>query len=158
MLTRGQQILLKRAQQQAALDDVDYRSAIATVSGHEDCRSSTDPRLTDENADNLLSYFEAIHWRKVDSSELQPSCKPLAVFRKRGYWAAKNRKGDNSRDRHATVQAGYQCQALEDELAKFGCGFGYFQAIQNRIVPFSVVKYRAALERTLRAKQRKASV
>lgn len=156
MLTRAQQILLKRAQQEAGLDDADYRSAIATVSGHEDCRSSTDPRLTDENADKLLSYFEAIHWRKVDARQLQPSCKPLAVFRQRGYWAGKNRKGNTSRDRHANIEIGHAVNALEDELMKMGYGLTYLSAIQNRIVPFSVVNYHAALKRTLAAKRRAA--
>jgi hypothetical protein len=154
MLTRPQQILLKRAQQEAGLSDSDYREAIATVSGHADCRSSTDPRLTDENADNLLSYFEAIHWRRVDSGELQPSCKPLAVFRQRGYWAGKNRKGNTSRDRHTNIEVGHAVNALEDELMRMGYGLQYLSAIQNKIIPFSVVKYHAALKRTLAAKRK----
>jgi hypothetical protein len=29
--------------------------------------ASTDARLTDRHADNLPSYFEAIHWRKFDA-------------------------------------------------------------------------------------------
>jgi len=70
MLSRPQQILLKRAQAEAALPDPDYRSAIATISGMADCRSSKDPRLTDRHVDNLLSYLEAIHWRQVDAGTL----------------------------------------------------------------------------------------
>jgi hypothetical protein len=54
---------LKRAQAQAALDDADYREAIATVSGITDCRSSTDARLSDRNVDILMAYFEAIYWK-----------------------------------------------------------------------------------------------
>lgn len=154
MLTRPQQILLKRAQQEAGLSDSDYRESIATVSGHADCRSSTDSRLTDENADNLLSYFEAIHWRKVDAGELQPSCKPLAVFRQRGYWARKNSKGNTSRDRHADIQIAKAVNLLEDDLMKMGYSLQYLSAIQNRIVPFSVVNYHAALKRTLLAKRK----
>jgi hypothetical protein len=154
MLSRRQQILLKRAQREAALSDSDYREAIATVSGHSDCRSSTDPRLTDENVDGLLSFFEAIHWRKVDSGELQASCKPLAVFRRKGYWLNKNRKGNTSRDRHTNVEVGHAVNALEDEMMRMGYGLQYLSAIQNKIVPFSVVKYHAALKRTLASKRK----
>jgi hypothetical protein len=157
MLTRAQQILIKRAQQEARLDDADYRSAIATVSGHGDCTSSKDARLTDQNVDNLLSYFEAIHWRKVDAGELQASCKPTAVFRKKGYWAAKNTRGNTSRDRHVAADLAHQVVALEDELARLGCGFAYFSKIQNNIVPFSVPLYLCALKRTLAAKQKKSA-
>lgn len=157
MLSRAQQILLKRAQQQAALDDADYRSAIAIVAGMADCRSSKDARLSDAHLDNLLSYFEAIFWNRVDAGELQPSCKRDAVFRQRGFWAGKNRRGNTSRDRYITREMGAEIGELEDKLTALGFGFGYLQAIQNRIVPFSIVNYRAALQRTLKAKQIKAS-
>lgn len=155
MLTRAQQILLKRAQHEAGLDDPDYRTAVATVSGMPDCTSSKDARLTDAHLDNLLSYFEAIHWRKVDAAELQPSCKPDAVFRQRGFWATRNRRGDTSRDRHARDAAAHEVNRLEDELMKLGYGLAYLSTIQNNIVPFSVVLYAAALKRTLAAKRRK---
>ncbi|MBE0541611.1 MAG: hypothetical protein IH623_09510, partial [Verrucomicrobia bacterium] len=46
MLSRAQQILLKRAQREAALDDAEYRDALATVSG---CRSSKDMEFTDRH-------------------------------------------------------------------------------------------------------------
>lgn len=51
MITRAQQILLKRAQAQAGLDDADYRDAIEAVSGIPGCRSSKDSRLTDRHID-----------------------------------------------------------------------------------------------------------
>ena len=76
MLSRRQQILLKRAQREAALDDAEYRDALATVSG---CRSSKDPEFTDRHLDVALAYFEAIHWRKADAGLLPPSCKAAAV-------------------------------------------------------------------------------
>jgi len=88
MLSRPQQILLKRAQREAGLPDDEYRDALQTVTG---CRSSKDPQLTDRHLDLLLGYFEAIHWRKVDAGqhvfagELQPPCRPNAVFRQRGF-------------------------------------------------------------------------
>ena len=83
MLSRRQQILLKRAQREAGLSDNDYRDALQTVAG---CRSSTSPVLTDRHMDKVLAYFEAIHWRAVDAGKLQPSCSATAVFRQ-GYYA-----------------------------------------------------------------------
>lgn len=157
MLTRAQQILIKRAQHEAGLDDTDYRSAVATVSGMADCTSSTDKRLTDAHCDNLLSYLEAIHWRMVDAGQLQPSCKATAVFRQRGYWAGKNRRGNTSRDRFMDDQAARQVVVLEDQLAQHGYGFTYFSAIQNKIQPFDVHTYLAALRRTLASKQRQGT-
>ena len=74
MLSRPQQILLKRAQREAGLSDDEYRDALQTVTG---CRSSTAPALTDRHLDKVLAYFEAIHWRNVDAGELQPSSSPL---------------------------------------------------------------------------------
>jgi hypothetical protein len=156
MLTRAQQILLKRAQAQAALDDADYRETIATVSGMADCRSSTDARLSDRNVDNLMAYFEAIHWRKVDAGTLQASCKVNAVFRQRGYWGSKNPKGNTSRDKFGQSNLQPQVDALERELNEMGYGFTYLRAIQNKIQPFSLAKYLGALNRTVKAKRRKA--
>lgn len=125
------------------------------MSGMADCRSSTDARLTDAHVDNLLSYFEAILWRKVDAGELQASCKPTAVFRQRGFWASRNRKGNTSRDRHVELECAKQVVALEDELHALGFGFSYLTAIQNHIQPWSVVNYLAALKRTLASKKKK---
>ena len=153
MLTRAQQILIKRAQAQAGLDDAEYRTSVATVSGMEDCTSSKDARLTDAHVDNLLSYFEAIFWRRVDSGELQPTCKPDAVFRQRGYWAGKNQRGHTSRDRYVDASLQGDVKQLESDLTSLGYGFAYLQAIQNRIRPFSLVKYRSALVRTLDSKR-----
>lgn len=155
MLSRPQIILLKRAQAEAALDDSDYRAAIETVSGIADCRSSKDSRLTDRHLDNLLAYFEAIHWRKVDSGALQPSCKPNAVFRQRGFWVAKNKRGNTSRDRFAEKTWRERVTVLENELYELGFGLAYIQAIQNKIKPFSLTKYYGALKRTLDSKKAK---
>ena len=90
MLSRAQQILLKRAQREAGLLDGDYREALQTVAG---CQSSKDADLTDRHLDKLLAYFEAIYWRAVNAGQLQPCCKTTAVFRQPGYWAAKNTAG-----------------------------------------------------------------
>ena len=161
MLSRSQQILLKRAQKQAALADDEYRDAIAIVSGMEDCRSSTDGRLTDRHCDNLLSYFEAIYWRKVDARALRHVFKPDAVFRKRGFWASKNPSGNTSRDRYAGNAIAQEVADLEACLTEYGCGLLYFQGIQQRMrrggKDFSLVQYAAALKRTLAAKQRAAN-
>lgn len=158
MLTRGQQITLKRAQKEAALDDNDYRDTIALVSGMADCRSSTDARLTDDHMDSFMSYVEAIFWREVDAGRLQPSFKPNAVFRQRDYWKNKNRRGDTSRDRYTGESIKREIADLEARLQAHGCGFGYFQAIQNNMKrggkEFTLVKYAGALRRTLEAKER----
>jgi len=157
MISRAQQILLKRAQAEAALDDADYRQAISVVSGMSDCRSSTDARLTDRHVDNLLSYFEAIHWRAVDAGALQPSCKPNAVFKQPGYWSAKNPGGNTSRDRFGARNLQPKVTALENELTELGFGFSYLLAIQNHIQPFSLAKYLGALTRTVAAKRNKVT-
>jgi hypothetical protein len=156
MLSNPQKSLLKRAQREADLSDSDYREALQTVSG---CRSSKDPRLTQDNLDNALKYFEAIYWRKVDQGELQPSCRPGAVFKQRGYWAKKNTRSETSRDRYASTKAMPDISALECALAEFGCGVSYCAAIRERVThgaqdAASLYRYRAALARTLRAKQK----
>ena len=159
MISRAQQVLLKRAQHEAALSDDEYRDAVALVSGMADCRSSKDARLTDGHVDKLLAYFEAIHWGKVDSRTLQPSCKPNAVFRQRGYWAGKNRCGDTSRDRYVATAVSSQVADLEGELMALGCSMAYLRGIQERMKrggkPFDMVTYSGALKRTLAAIQRK---
>jgi hypothetical protein len=101
-----------------------------------------------------LSYFEAIHWRKVDSNALKPSCKPNASFRQRGYWASKNPKNNTSRDRYAAGDWQSKINVLEMELHQLGCGLAYVQAIQNNIKPFSLVNYHGALARTLASKRK----
>jgi len=156
MLSRPQQILLKRAQREAALDDVEYRDALEAVSG---CRTSKDPRLTDRHLDVALAYLEAIYWRKVDQGELQPACKPDAVFRQRGYWAGKNTRQETSRDRHNGVNVDEGIRALESALQQLGYGSAYCATIREKVTdgrtdPHAQHLYRAALERTLKAKQR----
>lgn len=157
-LSRAQQILLKRAQAEAGISDFDYRSSIATVSGMEDCTSSTDPRLADRHCDNLLSFFEAIHWRAVDAGTLQPSCNPKAVFRQRGYWGGKNQHGNTSRDRYAGGDLAVEINEIEQQLSKLGCGLRYIQAIQNRLQAsgsFTQASYLGSIKRTLASKTKK---
>jgi len=158
-LSRAQQILLKRAQKEAGISNFDYRGSIATVSSMEDCTSSTDPRLTDRHCDLLLGFFEAVYWQAVDAGTLQPSCKPAAVFRKRGYWASKNPRGNTSRDRYAEGNLSSKINQVEQALAEFGCRPGYFMAIQNNLRTnggFSPAAYLGAIKRTLASKKRKA--
>lgn len=155
MLSRWTQILIKRAQMEAHIDDADYREAVETVSALPGCRSSKDARLTDRHVDLLLAYFEAIHWRGVDAGAFQPSCKANAVFRQRGYWASKNPQGNTSRDRFADADLRGLVEQLEAELLTLGVGPAYLQGIQNRIEPFSLAYYRAALNRTIKARRRR---
>ncbi len=149
MLTRPQQILLKRAQAEAGIEDAEYRATLMTLTA---CRTSTDPRLTDRQLDDLLSYFEAIYWRRFDAGEIQASGSALPVFRQRNYWAHRNGRAHNSRDRFVEIELQRAIEALHTRLAELGFGFAYTQAIEQRIHPFSLVAYKAALERTLKSK------
>lgn len=158
MPSRAQQILVKRAQREAGLADADYREAIETVSGIPGCRSSTDGRLTDEHLDKLLAYFEAIFWRRVDLGELQPGCNSGAIFRQRHFWAQRNRAGNTSRDRHTAAVLSDEIGRLEAGLAALGFGPDYCAAIREKVAAgrahtYGQRLYKAALERTLRAKQ-----
>jgi|CZKV01.1.fsa_nt_gi hypothetical protein len=158
MLSRAQQILLKRAQREAGMSDNGYRDALQMIA---DCRSSTSPALTDRHLDKLLGYFEAIHWRGVDAGTLQPSGSAAAVFRQRGYWAAKNTRLETSRDRFTDLNLGRAVADLEGKLAALGCGAGYCATIRKNVCKGrddarALHLYRAALERTLKAKATRA--
>ena len=156
MITNPQKALIKRAQAQAAIEDAEYRDALATVSGLPGCHSSTDPRLTDRHVDHILAYFEAIYWRKVDHSEADlPGAFRNPVFQRQGYWAAKNTSDSTSRERYTMDTLASECAQLEARLARLGFGLKYCMAIQNHIRPLNLWKYRAALTRTLESKQHK---
>jgi hypothetical protein len=156
MISRAQQILVKRAQREAGLSDLEYREALCAVTG---CRSTTDTKITDRGVDLALAYFEAIYWRKVDAGELQPDCSPDAVFRQRGYWAKKNPRHETSRDRYAVSRPGAQIAAKERALAKLGFGPAYCASIRSKVThgredPIAMWCYLAALHRTLETKRR----
>lgn len=156
MLSRAQQILLKRAQREAALDDAEYRDALEAASG---CRTSKDARLADRHLDIVLAYLEAIHWRKVEQQALQPSCKPDAVFRQRGYWARKNTRQETSRDRYTGRNLGGEVSDLESALRQLGFDAAYCAKIRAKVAggrtdPHAQHLYRAALARTIKAKQK----
>ncbi len=155
MLTNPQKSLLKRAQRQAGLPDDEYRQALADVTRLPLIHSSKDPRLTDAHLDALLSYFEAIYWRKVDAIELHPPCNHTSVFQQRGYWAAKNTRGNTSRDRHTATDLAAEIHTLEQQMYSAGKSFQYCQAIRNRVPDLRT--YAAALKRTLNSKAPKAS-
>jgi hypothetical protein len=155
-ISRAQQILLKRAQREAGLDDPEYREALALVSG---CRSSTDPKLTDRGVDLALAYFEAIYWRRLDAGELPPTGKADAVFRQRGFWAQRNPSGNTSRDRYQVAGIHREIAELEAALKQIGFGQSYCDAIRKNVTHGgadgrSLWLYKAALERTLRSKQK----
>jgi len=158
MLSNPQKALLKRAQREAGLCDSEYREALDLVTG---CTTSTDPRIGDDQLDVLLAYFEAIFWRKVDGGQLQPGCKGNEIFQQRGFWAARNRRGNTSRDRYSHSNLTLRIESLEADLAGFGCGPGYCAAIRARVTRGAndvraLHHYRAALEKTLKSKQKTA--
>ncbi|HEV2331189.1 MAG TPA: hypothetical protein VGY56_20600 [Verrucomicrobiae bacterium] len=156
MLSRAQQILLKRAQREAGISDADYRDALQMIAG---CNSSTAPAFTDRHLDKLLAYFEAIHWRAVDAGKLQPSCSRTAIFRRRGYWASKNTNYETSRDRFTGQNMEREIAGLEAQMQNIGFSKRYCTAIaekvtQGRTDAHARHLYLAALERTLHAKRR----
>jgi hypothetical protein len=158
MLSRPQQILLKRAQREAGLSDEDYRGALETVAG---CRSSTSPAFTDQHLDKVLSYFEAIHWRAVDAGKLQASCSSTAVFRRLGFWSTRNTRQETSRDRFNGLNLNAEIAALESKLAALGFAASYCGGIRKNVTKgrddaHALHLYRAALTRTLKAKARHA--
>jgi hypothetical protein len=158
MLSRSQQILLKRAQREAGISDADYRDALELIAG---CRTSKDVRLTDRHLDKLLAYFEAIHWRGVDAGTLQPSGSATAVFRQRGYWAAKNTRTETSRDRFTGLNLQAEIAALESKLAALGFGSSYCSSIRAKVIgnrddEHALHLFRTALARTLKSKSKVA--
>jgi hypothetical protein len=159
MLSRRQQILLKRAQRQAALEDAEYREALQLVAG---CRSSKDAAMTDRHLDVLMGYFEAIFFRKVDAGTLQPSCSATAVFRQRHFWASKNTRQETSRDRFTQSTVEREIAGLESDLAALGFGEGYCASIRQKTTHgrhdvLALFYYLAALRRTLASKRSRQS-
>lgn len=122
--------------------------------------SSTDQRFTDEALDRVLGYFEAIHWKAVDAGAVQPDCSPSAVFRKRGYWQAKNRGGNTSRDRFTMATLADEIAALELSLQQeFGIGPEWLAAVRWRVTKsnddlMARQHYRAALVRSLESRRK----
>jgi len=154
MLTRPQIILLKRAQAQAGIEDAEYRDTLEQLCG---VRSSKDPKLTDGQLDQLMAYFEAIFWRGIDQGALKESCNRTVPFRVRGFWAAKNPKNNSSRAQYTSHALDEEIQELEGHLAEYGCGENYFAAIRRKTGDYQY-HYRAALQRTLKARQHTAGV
>lgn len=157
MLTPSQIRLVKMAQRLAGLGDADYRDAIATATGLADCTSSKDPRLGDDQFDRVMSYLEAIYWRAVDTrAELRTpnsEFRPRQPFLRRGYWAAKNRAGNTSRDRYSAEELQARCTAAETELRSLHLKpAGWFAEVRRRTGPGW--PYFAALQRTLTSLRR----
>ena len=96
-----------------------------------------------------------IYWRGVDSGALQPRCKPNSPFRKRGYWAGKNRRDSTSRDRYAAQQLATQIIVCEDRLAALGFGGNHLRAILEKTG--AGMGYWAALRRTISFKEESRS-
>lgn len=157
MLSNPQKALLKTAQRQAQLSDLDYRDVLETVSGS---RTSTDPRLCDRSFDKFMGYMEAIYWRKVDKGELQHTQNSRAPFQERGHWAKKNTREENSRDRYMQTDCNASIAKLEAALAELGYAASYCATIRENVThgesdAYSLHCYEAALKRTLKSKQAK---
>ena len=157
-ISNSQKSLIKRAQRECGLDDVEYRDALQIVSG---CRSSTDAEMTDRHVDTLMSYLEAIFWRKVDAGQLPTPCSPDAVFRQRDYWKQKNTKNETSRDRFTGRNLKQEIADLERQLQAIGFSANYCAGIRanathGREDAHALYLYLAALDRSVRSKQRQA--
>lgn len=151
MLTPSQIRLVKMAQRLAGLADDDYHSALACSTGLLDVTSSKDPRLGDDQFDRFMGYVEAIYWRAVDHKDIAHAGK--MPFLRRGYWAAKNRAGNTSRDRHSAEELQARCTAAETELRSLHLKpAGWFAEVRRRTGPGW--PYYAALQRTLNSLRR----
>ena len=155
MISRAEQIWLKRAQAAAGIADTEYRESLERFAH---VRSSTDPRLTHDQFERLMGYFEAIYWSLRDSGAVQPN----EVFRRRGYWAERCHDGDRNRARYAMHQQTEQIHELERDLIGMGFSVDYLDEIRMRSMhapqhptPRDLAGYRAALQRTLDSRQRK---
>jgi len=155
MISRAEQIWLKRAQSAAGIADPEYRESLDRFAH---VRSSTDPRMTHDQFERLMGYFEAIHWRLRESGAAQPS----DVFRRRGYWAERCHDGDRNRARYAMHQQTDQIHELERDLIGSGVSVDYLDGIRARAMRNArhpdtrdLSAYRAALRRTLAARLRK---
>jgi len=141
------------------MSDDEYRDTLEMVAG---CRSSTDPRMTDRHLDQLLAYIEAIFWRGMNAGTLQPAGSRDAVFKKPGFWKSRNPAGETSRDRFTGRNQGAEISDLEAKMNALGFGPAYLNAIRDKVCHGSTEAhalhlYAAALQRTLKAKARRAT-
>ncbi len=149
MLTNPQKSLIKRAQRDCALSDVEYRDVLDTCTN---CRSSKDPRLDDTAFDTIMKYLEAIYWRKIDQSAIADrlsaiglaspartsrsfaSIRGSKIFSRRNYWANKNTRKSTSRDRYQIDRLQEECETLRDEAARYKPP-NYLATIANKCCP-----------------------
>ena len=158
MLTNPQKALLKRAQRQAGIPDAEYREHLHLLAG---VRSSTDPKMSNEHFDLLMPLFEAFYWCAVDSgTRPAPENFRDPVFAVRGFWAARNTKGNTTRDRFNGEDLRGRIAALENDLAALGRDEFYCGAIRRKVTrgrddARALQAYCAALARTLKTKTRR---
>jgi hypothetical protein len=160
MLTNEQKSLLKRAQRQAVLADVEYREALTVIAG---VNTSTHPRVGNEHLDKIMKYFEAIYWRKIDGGELIHQPGKWEPFLRRGYWAEKNTPARTSRDGFTEANLAVEISRLETAMAELGYNGFYCNSIRLKVAggrsdSGSLHRYKFALKRTLESKQKKFSV
>lgn len=164
MLTNEQKSLLKRAQRQAEISDLEYREALQLIAG---VQSSTDPAIGDRHLDKLMGYFEAIYWRKVDCMQVDDPDylakhgmkRQWLPFLARDYWKNKNTAKETSRDRYVTGNLAADIATLETGLAVLGFGAAYCTQIRLRVTgghgtAKDLLNYKSALARTLESKQK----
>lgn len=155
-LTNAQKSLCKRAQRQADVPDAEYREAWRQITGLADCDTSTDPRLGNRELDKMMSYMEAIYWRRIDERTLQVGAyNRHHPFRTRGYWSARNRKIETSRDRFLAGAASGNVIGLERNLSLAGYDPKNLEGIRRRMDGKTPFAHRAALQRTLNALKNK---
>lgn len=147
MLTNQQKSLIKRAQRQAHIPDDEYREVLETVTG---VRSSTDPTIGDDHLDVLMGYMEAIYWAKVDAGLVAHAPDSHSPFQRRGYWKAKNPRGNTSRQRFSSRRLQGEIADLEAELEELGYGHNYCAGIAGKCHN-NPLHYRSAMRRTLRS-------
>lgn len=145
MLTNRQKAMLKTAQRLAGVPDTEYRETLQRIAG---VASSTDRRMGNDHLDVVMSFFEAIYWRRVRAGDVVHRVGNFHPFRAEGYWAGKNSAERTSRDEYMERHWEVEIARLESEMAAAGYGRNYCAAIARRCD--SAAHYAAALRRTLK--------
>jgi hypothetical protein len=152
MISRAEQIKLKQGQKAAQVGDAEYRDCLQL---HAAVHSSTDPRMTHEQFEQLMGYFEACYWTLRDLSQAEP----CEIFQSRGYWSGRCRTGESRRARWVMARKSSQVNDLEQTLIGLGVDVSYLDAIRARVMknqvrpsPRDLLAYGVALTRTMESR------